>query len=396
LLDGAQPWLRVRGWLHDLAEEMNSEMRDGTLPQVAGLDRIWITNDGRAVLLEFPAPGAPPTEVFPLASASDIQRLLASIADAALSPVRPLHASALVETLRSRRLEDPALIAGNVRAALTDTASVSPRQRFFSVALGAVPALLMAFVLGAVVVHEYRWFDAVWAQQYPELPTLRRANDLRVETALDTAFGSPPSVPYSAMNTHIAGYYPGVVEDDTFWKRPEVQAVFWPSTSKTRSELRRIVHQRGAVTREELRQADARLAGAFGEWKKNETYVAPTTAYLAFTSFLSFGVAVSLLWTLITGTPLGLRLCGLSVVRWSDGKRVGRLHAALRFIVSWVPAFAALTLLGVAGAYQAGPLFMGLSLGICLAVFAVALLQAVRQPERGIADRICRTAIVPL
>jgi hypothetical protein len=51
-----QSWNRVRFWLLDLAEEMNTALKDQTLPAILQLDRVWITADGRAKLLDFPAP----------------------------------------------------------------------------------------------------------------------------------------------------------------------------------------------------------------------------------------------------------------------------------------------------------------------------------------------------
>ena len=46
----------MRYWLHDLATEISAAEKDGTLPELA-LDRVWITGEGRAKLLDFPAPG---------------------------------------------------------------------------------------------------------------------------------------------------------------------------------------------------------------------------------------------------------------------------------------------------------------------------------------------------
>jgi uncharacterized RDD family membrane protein YckC len=50
-------WAEVRFWLLDLAGELQACDKDGSLPAVLGLDRVWITADGRAKLLDFPAPG---------------------------------------------------------------------------------------------------------------------------------------------------------------------------------------------------------------------------------------------------------------------------------------------------------------------------------------------------
>jgi serine/threonine protein kinase len=55
-----QEWASVRGWLLDLAQELSASLHDGSVPQVLALDRVWITFDGRAILLDFPPP--PPAD----------------------------------------------------------------------------------------------------------------------------------------------------------------------------------------------------------------------------------------------------------------------------------------------------------------------------------------------
>ena len=62
LIQTPQPWRQARFWLFDLANEISAAEKDGTLPPVLAMDRVWITDDGRAKLLNFPAPGLPPYE----------------------------------------------------------------------------------------------------------------------------------------------------------------------------------------------------------------------------------------------------------------------------------------------------------------------------------------------
>lgn len=57
LLEAPQPWKSVRFWLLDLAEELDAARLDESSPDTLALDRVWITADGRAKLLDFPAPG---------------------------------------------------------------------------------------------------------------------------------------------------------------------------------------------------------------------------------------------------------------------------------------------------------------------------------------------------
>src|SRR5208283_3040132 len=55
LVSTRQDWEEVRFWLLDLAGELKAGEKDGSLPGVLSLDRVWITADGRAKLLDFPA-----------------------------------------------------------------------------------------------------------------------------------------------------------------------------------------------------------------------------------------------------------------------------------------------------------------------------------------------------
>ena len=93
LIQDRQPWSRVRFWLYDLAREIGAAEKDGTLPPVLELDRVWITGDGRAKLLDFPAPGlamASPKQAVaapaasPLPETERIQCFLGEVAVAAL------------------------------------------------------------------------------------------------------------------------------------------------------------------------------------------------------------------------------------------------------------------------------------------------------------------------
>ncbi len=61
LLDRPQPWSQVRFWISDIASELALAETDGTVPDTLAVNRVWITAQGFAKLMDFPAPGAPPT-----------------------------------------------------------------------------------------------------------------------------------------------------------------------------------------------------------------------------------------------------------------------------------------------------------------------------------------------
>ena len=51
-----QSWSTVRHWLNDLAAELRAGLEDQSISTLA-LDRVWVTPDQRARLLDWPAPG---------------------------------------------------------------------------------------------------------------------------------------------------------------------------------------------------------------------------------------------------------------------------------------------------------------------------------------------------
>ena len=136
-LTGApQSWPDVKAWLLDLATELEAGEKDGSLPSLA-LDRVWIRSDGRAVLLDFPAPragartaaavgeaSAPLSAVGLLAAVGRLARPSASRGrgEADTLPM-PLSAAALLESWN--RAGSASAPASAARAALT-TVAASP------------------------------------------------------------------------------------------------------------------------------------------------------------------------------------------------------------------------------------------------------------------------------
>jgi len=57
LLNKKHPWIEVRQWLLDIAEEVDVSLKDRSFPTSIGLDRIWISKDSRVKLLDFQVPG---------------------------------------------------------------------------------------------------------------------------------------------------------------------------------------------------------------------------------------------------------------------------------------------------------------------------------------------------
>ncbi len=137
-----QPWNRVRRWLLDLAQEFSTSARRGERLEAAGLNRVWITAQGRAIWLDFPLPSG--GREFQVTDHASLQEFLAAIAAGCLAPDPPLHAGRLVETFAQQRLETPDLIVGNLRASMEWPGKLTWRQRLLSLLLWPLLALVMS------------------------------------------------------------------------------------------------------------------------------------------------------------------------------------------------------------------------------------------------------------
>ncbi len=176
LLDHRHSWTVVRGWLLDLGEELAAAEKDRSQPAQLSLDRVWITNDGRARLLDFPVPRFESREVEPAACRSErnlaSQAFLNHVALAALEgripsldearsrvvqvPV-PLGARTLLQALP--KLTDLSALTHDLRALLRQAGEVTQHTRQVSGLTGWLflcLALFMAFSIGASANHS--WF----------------------------------------------------------------------------------------------------------------------------------------------------------------------------------------------------------------------------------------------
>ena len=184
LMHRRQPWSQVRFWLLDLAEEMAAGLKDQSLPAILELDRVWITADGRAKLLDFPVPGdaAHPDQSERAAAAnasgaaSGPQLFLSQVASAALAgrPIAaadtrraalafplPLHARGLLGELQAGL--EPALLAERLKPLLNKLAFISLRRRLGLIAGGAAVPLAAATVFAAVFLVQPKLPGLPWA-----------------------------------------------------------------------------------------------------------------------------------------------------------------------------------------------------------------------------------------
>ncbi|MEM7754765.1 MAG: RDD family protein, partial [Planctomycetota bacterium] len=144
-------WSTMRFWLHDLAVEFRAAERDSTAAASYSLDHVWITDDGRAMLLDSPWPLArepePLIEVDTLTGQQEFLQTVAARVD--LLSV-PLHARPVVQNLQSGSFEKITFLAGTLKGLLNKPADLSRGLR--SASLFVIPGYAsMATFLGIAV-----------------------------------------------------------------------------------------------------------------------------------------------------------------------------------------------------------------------------------------------------
>jgi uncharacterized RDD family membrane protein YckC len=404
LLDRPQPWRAVRSWLADLAEEIDAGLNDGSLA-LLGLDRVWITRDGRAKLLDFAWPGAPSTPISNV-SATSAQRFLSEVATSGLAGrantstvagqqrqhTLPLSASALLHALARSNIETWSEVVRRTTAIVDGADRVGRSRRAASVALCAAIPLGMALSMGVMVTAGARLIT-------PEIAELR----LTLEMA---ALPSSGGTRRTAVETYIAGRFGPMIKDPHTWTDPTTAALLGPR----RQLAERIIVDHPDVSPGEMASASAAV-GSLLEGQRRSIQTMRPWAIAGFMGAvqLAFTAVLGLLFAWLLRGGLLLRVFGMAVVT-RNGERVSRLRALCRGLAAWglvVVALCLMTGLSLVFFRSPGPptvmpphqarvllSLVGLAIGMLVIFFAGAVWAVVR-PERGLQDRIAGTYLVP-
>ena len=388
-------WSVMRPWLSDLASELAAASRDGSLPPLA-LDRLWVRDDGRIVLLDHPAPGVTP----PAPGAADLTpvALLAALVARAWPTEAsfggpaglPLSARRLVDQLS--RSDLPSL--DEVRVALVAATSSPERvrrwRRAIPAALGAIPALVLGAAGLVVMPSLARLADVETATMLGWLSELRRpVGEGRV----------PDAEGREALAIYVAGRYGPVLRDEGFWSG----AVMQNMPPALRASARDVLARHPSVEPNELARASAilepriREAEAHYRAQQFELRRGATIMVLTLTAFgLCFALAAAILSSLAVPGGMVLRQLGLAVVD-GQGAEIGRARSVVRTLAAWSPVIAWLLYLAASPAVQGwvpdpgAPL---LSLALMASVMGVGIAWLLTRPSRGLHDHVTGTWVV--
>lgn len=394
-----QVWREVRYWLHDLATEISAAEKDGTLPELA-LDRIWITAEGRAKLLDFPAPGlteeselrrprAEPNTGSPRQTAPGF---LAEVAAVALEgtgapgakaagdvAALPLHARTFLKNVSQMAGADA--VAAALKPLLNRVAAVS-RWRRAALVGGCLAFPLLACVGGV--------FGLTFVQELTRKnPGLMELSSLlQMRTSGRFWGGKNAHLPADRQFAiYIAHHYRGLITNETAWSS-------WMVVSMIKGEGRKFAEQsvadHPAPTEAEIKEADAVVGKHvpkqqfFGE----KPPPALPVMVLAVALLVYVGLPALVAALLFRGGVV-LLIAGVTYVR-KDGARASRLRLLWRALVTWspvVPMFA-VAVFAIAKQLTWQP-YLALALLGLLAALSVAL------PKRGLPDRLAGTWPVP-
>lgn len=401
LKPGSHSWAAVRYWLADLTQEIEAAADDGTLPANLTLDHVWLTSDGRAILLDEPLAGrsADKTTVYSANEVSGLQKFLDSVAAYATDRnALPLHARDFLQRLANGAFDRATFIAGNLHSLLAKPTKVTHRRRFASILLAPGILLIACAALGIGTFRIWKHGEMVFRAEHPEqskmLDAVRLYAQLSGKELGSMEFIGPAIIidpPFSDPIGKWVSYRFG-----DFIRDPKFDTAARTLTEEERQLAKKIVKKYPNVSEEEF--AGINTIAAAGIDQMN---IYTRTAVLAMGPAV-FGILlvalaiINLVSVAAFGTSLGLRLFGICVVDRS-GRPASRGRHFLRNLLACSALVGALVFLAFAELIRdslVGALLCG---GIAITGFllsALLFISALIWPDRSWYDRIAGTRVV--
>ena len=378
------PWSSVRFWLLDLAEEIAAAIEEPATAPNLSLDRVWITADGRAMILDVPAPSAK-THIEIKAA----QTFLAQVAEHVTGPVPP-EARGFIQALRRHAFDRAEFIIGNLSTLVRKRADVAPAWRAMSLLmLPACFALLGIFGAGMATFERIRW-ERAWKNAYPDKPSFLHAAEIYIGHAEDADQTNDLALARAFLVTHFTD----IITNQTFWSNAEL-------VSRFGADERQLLHRAVKSTTPDPNTV-AEAERTMPRWIANEDRQARRIPIGIFIGMFLFGLVliglIELIASLVFRRSFVLNLFGITVID-ASGQLATRVRLLARWAIGTLPVlavflFAMLVLIddGTLAFLRIAGGVVGISAGI-LIIAATAF--AVGHPARGLADRLAGTHLVP-
>lgn len=347
LIDKPQPWKLVRYWLLDLATEIAAAEKDGTLPALLELDRVWITGDGRAKLLDFRAPGSG-TGVSPVGAGEITGKMpmppapkdfLNQVARTAvgggekLCVPLPVHARKFLDSMPG--LPTAQAVAEAVKPLLQNLAEVTRARRAVLVASClVVPVLLAAFTAFSMRV----WYQ--WQHSQPQIMELYQLLNNRAAFRMGFMPKSVPKVEDRLFAIYIARHYRPAITNTASW-HSNLAAILIVGENRQFAE-KSLVDYPNPTTNEVAEATEALkyfVPDAESKAIQEKMQTAGWAPLVTGGSVLLVFVCLPAMFAALAFRGgLMMLICGVAVAR-KDGQTASRGRIFWRSMVAWAPVW---------------------------------------------------------
>ena len=377
-LERRRSWGEVRFWLLDLAAEIRAAHAGGTLVPLTP-DRVWITPNGRARLLDWgTAEGGN----------ASAESFLREIAARAASDPLPLHARAFLGRLAGP-LESKDALVQELTAIVGEPASVSRGRRVSHLVIVALPALFMSAIMVATAMI------MIWSRKEPSQVNDLSESLMRLDRLEDKDTERKPGE-QRALEIYVASTYVDLIRDNRTWTEGWTLLRFNGRSLRQRAQAILARHPNpdpAEVT------AAAKIVEPFLQAEREKARrSASTRGLLSIAAFFAAGgtvfmAVIGLLSALFFRGGLLLRLLGIAVAS-KDGPAT-RPRAFWRALVAWSPAVLSGVALAMGSPGPASRTAWLLIELVSLGLLVVGVAYAIRHPSRGLQDHLAGTWLVP-
>jgi serine/threonine protein kinase len=398
LREGTPQWSTLKSWLLDLSGELVAATRDGSMP-VLRLDRLWVRDDDRLVLLDFRAPGTSGNYAAPTPTDAAPVQLLSAVADrsrhaaSGSSALMPLSAHLLLDSWS--RQTPPAL--SDAHAELVRVAAgldrVKRARRALPMALAAIPLVgIVTFITLVAMPTMNRIFGLETTEMLGLLESLSAPTPPRGSRLVDPAVRQ-------AMEIYVAGKHSERLRDRRFWNSPVMQQGIAKRLQPTAES---VAARHPSVSPQELALATTTIAPELERLRtrqrgQNFSNLTPIVVTSVSAGLLLLILLLSIVSSLIVPGGLFTRMLGHAVVT-RNGHEIGRMLSLGRVLVAWAPAIAWLLYLASSPKVQGfvpNPPNPLLGTFLTLAALGIGVVFTIVRPERGPHDWLFGTWVVP-